>query len=141
MLQGQAIQKLHGDKGLAILLADVINGANIRVIQSGGSLGFHLKTGQGLRILGNRSGQELERDKTMQPRVLSLVHHAHPAAPSFLDNAVVRDGSARSLNKILRWETGKSTKGGGSVNHRDRVCSRGGNEPTVNRFARDRRSS
>src|ERR1700682_6098129 len=28
----------------------------------------------------------------MQPYVLSLIDHAHPAATKFLDNAVVRDG-------------------------------------------------
>ena len=28
----------------------------------------------------------------MQPCVLSLIDHAHPAATEFLDNAVMRDG-------------------------------------------------
>jgi hypothetical protein len=32
MLQRFAIQKLHGDECLSVLLADVVNGANIRMI-------------------------------------------------------------------------------------------------------------
>ena len=45
MLQGQPIQKLHGDEGLAILLADVVNRTNIGMVECGGGLRFSLKTG------------------------------------------------------------------------------------------------
>ena len=32
VLQGQAVQKLHGDEGMALLLADVVDRADIRMI-------------------------------------------------------------------------------------------------------------
>src|SRR5208283_1135285 len=88
-LQGQAIQKLHGDESLAVLLADVVDRANVGVVQSGRGLGFALKTSEGPRVMGDRVGQELEGDKTMQARVFCLVDHTHSASAEFLDNAVV----------------------------------------------------
>src|SRR6266704_3983371 len=92
MLQRHAIQKLHRNKSLAILLPDVVNRANIRVIQCGCGLRLALETSQRLSVSGNLLRQELQCDETMQPRVLGLVHHTHPAAAKLLDDAVVRDG-------------------------------------------------
>ena len=34
VLQGHAIQKLHGDEGLAVLLADIVNRTDVGMIQS-----------------------------------------------------------------------------------------------------------
>src|SRR5271157_3495548 len=94
MLQRQPFQKLHGDKGLPVLLANVINRADVRMVQRRRGLGFALKARQRLRIAGHFLGQELERDKAMQPRVLGLVDDAHAAASKLFDDAVVRDGLA-----------------------------------------------
>ena len=92
VFQGRAVQKLHGDEGLAILLTDVINGANIRMIQSGGRLRLTLKPRQGLAIAGHFRRQEFEGHKTVQARVFGLVHYTHPTATELLDHAIMRDG-------------------------------------------------
>ena len=81
-------------KVLPILLADVVDGADVGVVQRRRSLGFTLKTGERLGVSGNFFGQEFEGDKAMQPSVLSFVNHAHPAAAELLDDAVVGDGLA-----------------------------------------------
>src|SRR6266702_3045490 len=47
VLQDDAIQIFHGDKCLPLLLANVINRANIVVVQCRRGLGFTLKTGEG----------------------------------------------------------------------------------------------
>src|SRR5580704_10037424 len=44
VLEGLAVQKLHGDKGIALMFADVIDGANIGVVKTGGSLRLALET-------------------------------------------------------------------------------------------------
>ena len=92
MLQCHPVQKLHRDERLAVLLADVVDGADVGMIQRGRSLGLALKTRECLRVAGNFLGQEFEGNEAMQSCVLSFVNHAHPAATEFLDNAVMRDG-------------------------------------------------
>jgi hypothetical protein len=93
-LQCLAFQKFHGDEGLAILLADVVNRANVWVVQRGRGLGLLLKAGQSLRVAGQFVGQKLHGYETMQTRVFSFVDDTHPAATQFLDDAVVRDSPA-----------------------------------------------
>jgi len=97
----QPVQKLHGDEGFAALPADVVNGANIGMIQRGGGLSLELKSRQRVRVSGNLFRQELEGHEAMQPRVLSFVHHAHTATTQFLEDAVVRDGSSDHVCVII----------------------------------------
>ena len=94
MLQGNAIQELHSNKGLAVLLADVVDCADIRMVQSGGRLRLAPEAGKRLGVTGNFVGQELEGDKAMQPRVFGFVHHTHAPAPDLFKNAVVGYGLA-----------------------------------------------
>jgi len=57
---------------------------------------------QSLRVSGHVIGQELERDKTAEFGVLSLVDYAHPAPAEFFDDAVARNGLADHQGQILR---------------------------------------
>ena len=45
VFQRQPVQKLHGDEGLSVLLADVVDRADVGVIQCRGRLGFALEAG------------------------------------------------------------------------------------------------
>ena len=94
MLQSLAIQELHGDERLTILLADVVNRADIGVIESRCSLRLTLKTGESLGVFGYLVGQEFERDKAMEPGVLGFVHHPHATTAQLLYDPIVRDGLA-----------------------------------------------
>jgi hypothetical protein len=62
------------------------------MVQGRGGLRFALKAGQRLRVSGDFIGQELEGNKSVQPGVLGLLDHTHPAAAELFDDAVVRDG-------------------------------------------------
>ncbi len=77
-----------------MLVVDFVDGADVRMIQRRGGLGFTLEAGQGLRIIGNVVREELQGDKAVQLYVLGFVDHAHAAAAEFLDDVVVRDGLA-----------------------------------------------
>jgi hypothetical protein len=94
VLQSRAVQELHGDERFAVLVVNFVDGADVGMIQCRGSLGFSLKAGKCLRILGYFVGQELESYKPAELYVLGLVDHTHPAAAELLDDAVVRDGLA-----------------------------------------------
>ena len=92
MLERLAIEKFHGDKGFAVLLADVVNGADVGMIKGGGGLGFALETCEGLRVFGDIVGKKFERDETVQANVFGFVNDAHAAAAEFFGDAVVGDG-------------------------------------------------
>ena len=102
MLQSHTVQEFHGDEGLAVLLADVVDGADVWVIQSGCGLGFALESSQGLGIAGNFLGKKFESDETMKPGVFSFVDHAHATTAQLLENAVVRNRSAYHWQGMLR---------------------------------------
>ena len=95
--QCHAIQKFHHNERLAVLLADLVNGADVGMVQRGSCLRFALKPGEGLRILRNFIGQKFERDKTAKLDVFGFVDDAHSAATELLDDAVMRDGLAYHL--------------------------------------------
>ena len=67
---------------------------DVGVVQGRSRLRFTLKAGQRLRVSSNFFWQELEGNEAMQPHIFGLVDDTHPAAPQFLDDAVVRDGLA-----------------------------------------------
>ena len=94
MLQGQAVEILHGDEGLAVLFADVVDGADVGMVQRGSGLGFAAKALQRLAVLGDVFGEELQGDEAIEPGVFGFVDDAHAATAQLFDDAVVRDGLA-----------------------------------------------
>ena len=91
VLQRRALQILHGDERSSVLLADVVDRADVRMVERRCGPGFALKAAQGLGITRQIFGDELERNGTVKPRIFGFVHHAHPAAAELLDDAVVRE--------------------------------------------------
>jgi hypothetical protein len=91
VLQSRAVEELHRNEVLAVLFADVVNGANVRVIQCGGGLCFTSEAFQRSGVVEHLGRQEFQTYSTMEPCVLCLVDHTHPAA-KFLEDAIVRDG-------------------------------------------------
>src|SRR6266576_4427081 len=95
MLQHDAIQKLHGDERLLATFADLVNCADVGMVEGGGCASFTPETFQSLRITGNVVGQELQGDEAAKLGVLGLVDHTHSAAAQFLQDAIVRNGLAQ----------------------------------------------
>src|SRR5215469_13284669 len=58
-LEGDTLEKLHGDERLPILLADVVDGADIGVVQRRSCLRFALKPRQRLTVSCYFVGQKL----------------------------------------------------------------------------------
>ena len=94
MLQRHAVQKLHGDERLLAVLPDFIDGADVGMIESRCRPCLSAKPLQRLRVSRQFLGQELEGHEAAKVGILSLIDHAHAAAPEFLDDAVVRNGLA-----------------------------------------------
>jgi len=94
MLQRHSVQKLHGDEGMTLVLADVMNRANVWVIQGGGGLCFTLESSQSLRVFGHLVGQKFQGDEAVQAGIFGFVYHSHAAAAELLDDPIMRDSLA-----------------------------------------------
>ena len=67
VLQRHPVEKLHGDERLAILFTNLVDRADVGMVEGGRSLSLTMKTRQRLRVLGDLIGQEFQGDKAMQP--------------------------------------------------------------------------
>ncbi len=97
VLEGQAVEVLHGDESLAIFLANIVNGADVGMVQGGSRLGLTAKTLQRLPVLGDVLREEFQGDEAIEAGVFGLIDDTHAATAKFLDDAVVRDGLADHL--------------------------------------------
>src|SRR5215470_15239674 len=69
------LQKLHGNEGLPFEFTDVMNRADVGMIEGRGRLRFALETLQSLAISSEHLGQKFERNKPVQPCVFGFVDH------------------------------------------------------------------
>ena len=56
VLQGLAFEELHDDEGLTVFLVDLVDGADVGMVQGRSGARFALKAIQGLAILGEIFG-------------------------------------------------------------------------------------
>ena len=94
-----------GDEILAIVeLACIVDRQNMRMIQGGRDLGFALEAAARLRI-GQRRGQELDRDLAVQPCVVGAIHLAHPTRTDEGDDLIEPYTGARRKRhrSVCRW--------------------------------------
>ncbi len=92
MLQGDAVEKLHGNERLLAMFTDFVDGADIGMIQRRRRARLPAKAFQRLRVARKFIRQKFEGNKAAQLGVLRLIDHTHAAATQLFDNAVVRDG-------------------------------------------------
>ena len=83
--------------GRPSVLPDVVDGADVRVIQRGRGARLAPESLQCVRSRGSAIGQELEGDGPPEARVLGAVDDAHAAAAELLEDVIVRDRAADHL--------------------------------------------
>src|ERR1035437_978669 len=94
MLQRHSIEELHGDERATVLLVNVVDGADVGMVQRRGGASFAPQALQRMPVVSQIVGKKLEGDETAETCVLGLTPPPPPAAPELLDDAVVRDGCA-----------------------------------------------
>ena len=94
LLQGLPLQALHGDEGFALVLSDLVNRADIRVVERRRRPRLAAEPFQELAVLGQCVGQELERYAPPQLGIFSFVNDTHAAATQLLQDPVVRNSRA-----------------------------------------------
>ena len=90
-----------------ILFFDLINGANVGVVQSGSRPRLALKAAEHMWVPGDFIGQKFERHKPAQLDILGLVNHTHSATAQLLDDAVMGNGLADEGTGVL-WRVFKT---------------------------------
>src|ERR1700692_1054453 len=93
-LESLALEQLHRDEMPSAVLSDLVDRADIRVVQSGCGARFALKTIERQRVLFRLRGEEFEGNVTAEVDVLGLVDDPHPPASQLREDTVVRDGLA-----------------------------------------------
>src|SRR6202044_800442 len=83
------------DEGLAVVLANVVNGTDIRMIQCRSATRLALETFEGLMVAGHIFGQEFQCDVTMEACILGFIDDAHTSTAQFFEHAVVGKGLAK----------------------------------------------
>ncbi len=89
--QGLALEQLHRDEGLALVLVDVVDRADVGVLERGGGPRLALQPLERLRVPAELLRQELQRHAAAELQILGFVDDAHAAAAELREDAVVRD--------------------------------------------------
>lgn len=89
--EGEAVEKLHGDKNMVVVVVDLINGANIGVVEGGSGAGFTEEAIAHLGIVSNFGRKEFESGETLEAGVFGFIDDAHAALSDALEDAVVGD--------------------------------------------------
>ena len=91
VLERHPIQKLHGNVGAVIALANFVDGADVGMVQGRGGSRLPPEALEGLRIPRQVIRQELQRHESAEFGVLGLVDDAHPAPAKLFHNPIARD--------------------------------------------------
>ena len=115
MLQRDAFQKFHGDERLPVLFANVVDRADVRMIQRGGGLRFALKACQSCGSRTTRrqeiSAQRSDAAACLPPYKPRPCRH-HRASPECGSArwSGRSESRVRACGAHLRLDAGKSTK-------------------------------
>src|SRR5690348_11944343 len=101
--QGPAFQVLHDNERTALESSDFMDRTDVWMIKRGSCSRLSAESFERLEIFSQFIGKELQSDKTAKFGILGLIDDAHPSAPEFLEDAVVRDGLADKLRGASHW--------------------------------------
>ena len=89
IFQRLAVEPLHGDERRPCVLADFIDGADVRMIECRGGPRFATEPFDRGNVGRHHRGQKLQRDLASKRQILREIHLAHPAdAEQRLDSVV-----------------------------------------------------
>jgi hypothetical protein len=99
VLEGPALHPLHHDVRAALVVPEIVDDADMGVVEPRGRACLALEALEGLGVLHRVVGQELQGDVPPQVGVFRLVHHPHPSAAELGEDSIVRDGFADHRTK------------------------------------------
>jgi hypothetical protein len=88
----------HDQVAVAVMHAKVVHFQDVGMVQTGGRVRFSFEAFGEARFLGQGRGQDLDRHKTVQARLVSLKHPGHAALSYLLFDFVL---AKRLTNEII----------------------------------------
>src|ERR1700722_15411644 len=90
-----AVEELHNQEFGAVLRADIVEMADVRVIQRGNSTGLALETLLEFGIVGQMSGQNLDGNRSIEARIFGAVDLTHAPGAEWRLNFIGPEFCAR----------------------------------------------
>ena len=107
ILEFASVHKLHRDEGGAVVVAEIVDGNDIRMIEASRGFGFALKTRYHVARLGALelvAAYGFQRDRALDRRVEGLVHDAHRAAPELAQDFVFAEFERGFAHGVMSTE-------------------------------------
>ncbi len=101
--EGAALHQLHHQEALALLVPEVVNPDDVRVVQQRQRPSLPGEAGLGLGTGGGLSGEELHRHRTVQPHVARAEDAAHATPADLL--LQLQGADAPRVVHVLAQET------------------------------------
>ena len=90
-----AREVLHHQEGRTVVLADVVERADVRVVQAGDGLRFALEAGAAVRVGADLGREDLDGDGAVEAGVAGLVDLAHAAGADGGEDLVRAEAGTR----------------------------------------------
>src|SRR5439155_23089118 len=87
---------LHDEERRPVLLADVVQRADMGMIEGGDCAGFAIESIAELRVARQPGRQDFNRDDAIQARIAGAIDFAHPAGPNGRKDLVRAEAGAHS---------------------------------------------
>ena len=119
--------QFHGDVGLAVGLANLVNRADVRMVEARGGPRLTDQAGTRGRIVEARRREHLDRHVAVEPLVAGAIDLAHPAGANLPDDSVVsqpltcgqrRRGRGQGRHHLERPDFRQGLRGVGSTQQR-----------------------
>jgi hypothetical protein len=91
-----SFEKFRDEVGRAVVLADVVDGEDVWMIQRSDGAGFLLEATQAIGVFRESFRQDFDRNVAAEARVLRAKHFAHSARANRRDNFVRTEFAAAS---------------------------------------------
>ena len=113
LLEGLALVIGHHDVEPAVVLADVVDGADVRIVEGRGGARLAQEAVLGGAVPAVLGRQQLDRHPAPQPGVLGLIDHAHAAGADLTDQPIGPELAGHGMRRFtgrLREELGRDLR-------------------------------
>src|SRR5579864_2051426 len=89
VLEGPACEALHHNERLTVSLVNLVNRADVRVVESGSGAGFSLEPLEGLTVPHQSGWEKLNSNVPAEAKIHGAVDHSHATAAEMFFDPVV----------------------------------------------------